>query len=119
MKAMYRTLGLAGLFVAFAWAASAAQIQGVLMDKMCSLKAEKGGQTAAASHERSCALAEACQKSGYGVFTTDNKYLTFDAAGNQKALAVLKASKQADNLKVTVEGDVQGGTIKVASLKLQ
>jgi hypothetical protein len=58
-----------------------------------------------------------CQQSGYGVFTEDNKFLVFDTAGNTKALAALKKSKK-DDLKVTVTGDVQGDTIKVASLKL-
>jgi hypothetical protein len=60
----------------------------------------------------------ACQQSGYGVFTADNKYLTFDDSGNTKAIAALKKSKKKDDLKVTVTGDVQGDTIKVSSLKL-
>jgi hypothetical protein len=59
-----------------------------------------------------------CQQSGYGVYTADNKYLTFDDAGNTKAIAALKKSKKKDDLKVTVTGDVQGDTIKVANLKL-
>jgi hypothetical protein len=43
--------------------------------------------------------------------------LKFDASGNRKALAMLRASKKDDDLKVEVTGDVQGDTIKVASLK--
>jgi hypothetical protein len=119
MEAMYRTLGLAGLLAAFACAGSAAQVKGVLMDKMCSMEAAKKGQTFATSHDTKCALDAACQKSGYGVFTSDNKFLALDAAGNAKAAAALKATKKTDNLMVTVEGDVQGDTIKVSSLKLQ
>jgi hypothetical protein len=119
MKAMYRTLGLAGLLAAFASAGSAAQVQGVLMDKMCSMEAVKQGQKFAASHDTKCALDSACQKSGYGVFTADNRFLTLDAAGNAKAAAALKMTKKTDNLKVTVEGDVKGDTIKVSSLKLE
>ena len=99
--------------------ASAASVQGVLMDKMCSMEAAKKGQKFAASHDTKCALDEACQKSGYGVFTADNKFLALDAAGNVKAAAALKATKKTDNLTVIVEGDVQGDTIKVSSLKLQ
>ena len=56
---------------------------------------------------------------GYGVFTADNKYLVFDAAGNEQAAAALKSSKKKDNLKVKVSGEVTGETIKVASLTLQ
>jgi hypothetical protein len=99
--------------------ASAAQVNGVLMDKMCSSKAVSGGQKAASSHDRDCATSPACEKSGYGVYTSDGKWLTFDDAGNKKAIAALKASKKADDLKVTVMGDVSGDSIKVASLKLQ
>jgi hypothetical protein len=119
MKAIYRTLGLAGVLAAFAGSASAAQIQGVLMDKMCSADAAKKGQKFAVSHDTKCALEAPCQKTGYGVFTVDNKFLVLDAGGNAKAVAALKATKKTDNLQVTVEGDVQGDTIKVSSLKLQ
>jgi hypothetical protein len=45
--------------------------------------------------------------------------LSFDAAGNEQAVAALKSSKKKDNLKVKVSGEVDGDTIKVASLKLQ
>ena len=82
MEAMYRTLGLAGLLAALACLGSAAQVQGVLMDKMCSAEAAKKGQKFAASHDTKCALDAACQKSGYGVFRADNKLLALDAAGN-------------------------------------
>ena len=59
-----------------------------------------------------------CEKSGYGVFTYDQKFLAFDEAGNRKALALLKASRQPDDLKVEVTGEIRNDTIKVASLKL-
>jgi hypothetical protein len=118
MHAMCRTLGLAGLLASFAGVGSAAQVKGVLMDKMCSVEAAKKGQKFAASHDTKCALDNACQKSGYGVFTADDKFLVLDAAGNAKAAAALKTTKKTDNLLVTVEGDVEGDTIKVSSLKL-
>jgi hypothetical protein len=119
MRTVSRSLALASLLVACSLAASAAQVTGVLMDKMCSATAAKQGQTFAASHDTKCALEASCQKTGYGVFTADNKFILLDAAGNKQAVAVLKATKKADHLNVTVEGDVQGDTIKVASLKLQ
>ncbi len=110
-------LSMAGLFLGLAWTASAAEIQGVLMDKMCSSNALKD-PAFASKHDTKCALQPPCTASGYGVFTSDNKFLTFDKAGNAKALAALKATKKTDNLMVTVNGDVSGSTIKVASLKL-
>jgi hypothetical protein len=115
------------LLASFAAVASAAQVQGILIDEMCSSKAEvrivsgprlEGGMIVAEAHTRDCALMPACQKSGYGVFTYDNKFLKFDEAGSRKALAALKASKKEDDLKVEVTGEIQGDTIKVVSLKL-
>jgi hypothetical protein len=104
-----------------------AQIQGILIDQTCSSKAEvhivagprlEGGMIVAEAHTRQCALMPECQKSGYGVFTYENKFLKFDEAGSRKALAILRASKKEDNLKVEVTGEVQGDMVKVASLKL-
>ena len=118
MNAKYRMLELAGLLAVFTGLGSAAQVHGILMDKMCSMEAAKQGQKFAASHDTKCALDSACQKSGYGVFTADNKFLALDGAGNAKAAAALKMTKKTDNLKVTVEGDVKGDSITVSSLKL-
>ena len=109
---LFLLTGLAGLL-------SAAEVEGVLMDKMCSMKAVKDGQKAATMHTRQCAMMPDCEKSGYGVFTPDGKYLVFDAAGNAQAVKALKSSKKKDNLKVKVSGEVTGDTIKVASLTLQ
>lgn len=112
--------------LACAAAAPAAQVQGMLIDQMCSSKAEvrivsgprlEGGMIVAEAHTRECALMPACQKSGYGVFTYDNKFLKFDEAGSRKALALLRASKKEDYLKVEVTGEIQGDSIKVASIK--
>jgi hypothetical protein len=121
------SLCVPALLASFAAVASAAQVQGILIDEMCSSKAEvrivsgprlEGGMIVAEAHTRQCALMPACEKSGYGVFTYDNKFLKFDPAGSRKALAALKASKKEDDLKVEVTGEIQGDMIKVASLKL-
>jgi hypothetical protein len=116
---LHRSLTRLFLLTCLAGVLSAAEVEGVLMDKMCSMKAAKEGQKAAAMHTRQCAMMPDCEKSGYGVFTTDNKYLVFDAAGNEQAAAALKSSKRKDNLKVKVSGEVDGDTIRVVSLKLQ
>ena len=73
MNRFYKSLMLTAVFAAFASFASAAEVQGVLMDKACSTKAVQGGQAVADAHTRQCALAPACQKSGYGVYTSDGK----------------------------------------------
>lgn len=120
-------LSIVGLLAGFTTFASAADIRGILMDQKCSSQAQvrlvpggrlMGGLVVAEAHTKQCALMPECQKSGYGVFTYDEKFLTFDAAGNRKAIALLKTAKQLDNLEVEVTGDVQGDTIKVENLKL-
>ena len=106
--------------------AGPAPIKGILIDKKCSAGAEvrvlstgiEGGLVVAEAHTRECALMPACQKSGYGVFTYDNKFLAFDEAGNRQALAAIKSSKKLGNLEVEVTGEIKGDTIKVASLKM-
>ena len=124
---MFVRLCVPALLAGFAAVASAAQVQGILIDQMCSSKAEvrivsgprlEGGMIVAEAHTKQCALMPECQKSGYGIFTYENKYLKFDEAGSRKALAALRASKKEDDLKVEVTGEIQGDTIKVATLKL-
>lgn len=97
-----------------------------MIDKMCSYKGEsrvapgpriEGGILAIYPHTRQCALMPDCQKSGYGVFTYGQKFLAFDEAGNKKALAFFKESKKEDDFRVEVTGQIQGDTIKVASIQ--
>jgi hypothetical protein len=116
-----------GMLAGFAMAASGAQIKGVLLDKAFSSKAEirlapgprlEGGMIVAEAHTREDAMKPESQKSGYGVFTSDNKFYAFDEAGNRMALEALKASKKLDDLEVEVSGEIQGDKIKVVSLKL-
>lgn len=127
---LWRNLTFGCLFaciVAVAGAPTAeTKLDGVLIDRACSEKAEtrivngslQGGIIAAYNHTRKCALMPACQKSGYGIVPYENsKFLSFDEAGNRKALALLKESKKEDDLRVEVTGVVQGDKIKVTSIK--
>jgi hypothetical protein len=125
MKTLLRSIVVVGTF---AMVAHAEEIKGILMDQMCSGKADLrisgatgllvGGRIVAEAHTRECLLMPECQKSGYGVYTSDNKFLKFDEAGNRKALAAIKASSKLDDFEVEVTGEVKGDTIKVASLKV-
>ena len=127
MARFLRNLCLFGLMPGLvATAAGPSTVKGVIIDKLCSSKAEvrvlptgiEGGMIVAEAHTRECALMPSCQKSGYGVFTWDQKFLSFDAAGNRKALEAIKASKKLDDFEVEVTGVIEGDTIKVESLKL-
>ena len=83
-----------------------------VVDVMCSKKAAANPD----AHTRACALQ--CAGSGYGIITSDGKFLKFDSDGNAKIAEELKASKKADHLRVNVSGDVEGDTLKVASVTL-
>ncbi len=120
--------GLCGFALAAPPADVAPDIKGVLMDQMCSGKADLrisgatstlvGGRIVAEAHTKECLLKPACEKSGYGVYTDDNKFLKFDAAGNRKALTAIKASAKLDDFAVEVTGEVKDDTIRVAALKI-
>lgn len=128
MKNLSQFLLAPGLVFAFATLAPAADIKGVLMDQMCSGKADLrisgatgtlvGGRIVAEAHTRECLVMPQCEKSGYGVYTSDNKFLKFDEAGSRKALAAIKASTKLDDFEVEVTGEVKDDTIKVATLKI-
>jgi len=125
MKMLLRSLIVVG---SFAIVAHAEEIKGILIDEKCSGKADLrisgatgllvGGRIVAESHTRECLLMPECQKSGYGVYTSDNKFLKFDEAGNRKALAAIRASTKLDDFEVEITGEVKGDTIKVVSLKV-
>ena len=109
--------------------ASAATVEGVIVDKTCSPKMELrivspgnsmvGGMVAAEAHTKECLLMAECQKSGYGLYTQDNKFYAFDAEGSRKALALIKASAKLVDFEVEITGEVSGDTLKVTAMKLK
>lgn len=80
---------------------------------MCALKVKDQPD----GHTKACALQ--CAKGGFGVVVEDGTILKLDEEGNSKAITALKASNKADHLRVTVEGQRHGDTIKVSRLRLQ
>jgi hypothetical protein len=89
---------------------SAATWTGTLMDSNC-----KGKDPA--THTKQCAMS--CAKSGFGLVGSDGKFIKFDEAGNAKALAALKATNKASDLKATVTGELKDGVIRVESVEIQ
>jgi len=85
-----------------------------ILDVMCSKDRKVAANPDA--HTKECALE--CKGAGFGIVTSDHKFLKFDSAGNERVLAQLKNSKKQDHLRVDVSGDVQGDTLKVKSIRL-
>lgn len=111
MKKIASFLIMLGLGVVPAFAATSFHNVS-LVDVGCSKKAAANPD----AHTRSCALM--CAKSGYGILTSDNHFLKFDANGNKEVLQELKASHEKDHLRVNVNGEVKGDTLQVTSVKL-
>jgi hypothetical protein len=68
------------------------------------------------AHTKECAMK--CAKGGFGIYTSDGKFLKFDEAGNQKMMDALGKTSKNDHLHVNVKGELSGDTIKVESLSL-
>lgn len=83
-----------------------------VIDTMCLSKVKSDPD----KHQMKCLLQ--CEMSGYGIIDSDGNYLKFDDVGNEKLLAALKNSDKTDHIRVTVEGEKSGDTIKVTSLSL-
>jgi len=112
MKKLAATLVVLGLATLPALAANESYKDVSVIDANCSKKAAADPD----AHTRSCALQ--CAMSGYGILTADKKFIKFDDAGNKKVEEALKASTKKDHLRADVSGDLQGDTLKVASIKL-
>ena len=92
-------------------------LTGYLIDNACAdgHSSDKAFATWVKTHGTSCAMMDACEKSGYAVFADDKLY-KFDDAGNASAEALLKATKSKKGLHVKAEGTVDGDTLKVTKL---
>lgn len=90
-------------------------ITGNLMDNACAESAKDLGAKAK-NHSTSCALMDGCEKTGYAVYATDNKLYKLDDKGNDSAADLLKNTKTKNGVKVSVEGTLNGNTIKVTKL---
>ena len=56
-----------------------------------------------------------CEKSGYAIYA-DGKLYKLDDAGNKKAVELYKSTKAERGLQVSIEGDVEGDSVKVKSM---
>lgn len=114
---MFKTFLLAAVvFAALAFApaqekkAGTTKITGYLIDNVCAEASQGGEEEEAEGHMVSCALMEACQKSGYAVISEGKTY-KLDEKGNKLALKVLRDTRVKQGLSVTVIGALDGDTL--------
>lgn len=66
-------------------------------------------------HTTACLLR--CAGSGYGILD-HGAWIPLDPAGNEKAVAALKATHRKDHIRVNVTGDRKGDVLHVSSLEI-
>lgn len=114
-------LGIPLVIVAFAASMSAQaeqKLSGHLVDTVCAVNHFKEPGYAE-KHENACNLHDSCIKSGYSLMTADRRVLKFDSKGAEQALALVKSTQKAKDVKVTVVGKVNGDMLTVRSITLQ
>ena len=97
---------------------AAENVEGYLVDKMCSGKITEKGVGAAKTHTKMCALMPDCKAGGFGVVTGEGEFLKFDGQGDKLALKALEGTDKKDNISVKVDGKVKGDNIAVKGLSL-
>ena len=92
------------------------KLTGYLIDNACSARANtEGGADKVKNHTVKCAMMPNCEKSGYALYA-DGKLYKLDEAGNKKAVEIYKSTKADKGVQVTIEGDVEGESLKVKSM---
>ena len=118
MKRFTSLLFVLALFVAMPL--TAASVDGILMDNMCSSSKFAGkGFDAAKMHTKDCALMGPCKASGFAIIQQDGSVVKLDAKGNELAIAALEATSKKDDLQVSADGKVENGVLATTKLKLK
>lgn len=95
---------------------AAADIQGVLADWNCVMPMIKEGREKVLKNNHDCSMRTNYSREAYGLITTDKKFYKLDDAGRAWALKLLKNTPDKDNLKVVVNGDIDGNLIHVRNM---
>jgi hypothetical protein len=111
-----RKAAAAVLVLAMNGAAFADKIQGVIADWNCVQPMVRDGRAKTFKRDHSCSLGENYSREAYGVITADKKVYKLDDAGRAWVLRLLKGTADKDNLRVIVDGDIDGGTIHVRNM---
>ena len=109
---------LAFAFVLYAQGAKTVKVEGYIMDNACAaghVKDANFGEKVK-NHRTSCGLSPNCAESGYVVYTADAKLYKLDEAGNKSAEELLKDTDTKMGVQVSVEGTIDGDTIKVTKI---
>ncbi len=110
---MREVAGLFALFLLFSGISQATDIQGVVTDWKCTESMVRNGREKTLKQDRGCSLVKNPDRSEYGIITDSKKFYRLDAEGNKKVKLLLNDSHDKDNLRVIVNGMLDGNLIKV------
>jgi hypothetical protein len=113
---MRKTALLTLLAAASPYIGCAAQVQGVITDWNCTKRMVQDGRDRVLKRNHSCLLAPNYSRPAYGIITDDKRYYQLDDAGRAWALKLLKDTRDKDNLRVIVDGDIDGELIHVRNM---
>ena len=83
-----------------------------LVDGMCLSKVKADPD----KHTKKCLMQ--CASDGLGILDKDGNFLKLDSAGSDQVIALLNKTDKTDHLRLDVQGERNGDTIKVASVSL-
>ena len=115
-KLFLKRLGMGCLAVSLAGALHAEQVQGVVVDWNCVKPFVKNGRENTLRNNHNCSMMKNYNRDAYGLITSDKKFFRLDDPGNAKIKQLLKDTPDKDDLKVVVNGDLQGNTLKIVTI---
>jgi hypothetical protein len=96
----------------------ATELQGVLTDWNCTQDMVRQGREKVLKNRAACRLDNNPQRAAYGLITDSKKFYKIDPKNNDRVLQILNDSPSKDNLKVVINGDVQGDTVTIKTISL-
>ena len=99
-------------------AARATDVQGVITDWNCTETMVRNGREKTLRQNRDCSMMKNYKRPAYGLITDERKFYRLDDPGNKHILQLLQDTRDKDNLKVIVTGDVEGDTLHVKTISM-
>ncbi|HEU4390097.1 MAG TPA: hypothetical protein VFV34_20005 [Blastocatellia bacterium] len=116
MKRLSLAISVLALVGGLVYGSNMASFKGYLVDNMCAAGMKDNAEKAK-GHKKSCATSAGCAKSGYALVTDDGKVYKLDEEGSKKAAEVFKNTKSETSPTVSIEGTLDGTTLKVTKLE--
>jgi hypothetical protein len=92
-------------------------VTGILIDNACRLEGMTRGSLV--KHDKGCLQMGECAKSGYAIWTDDDKIFVLDAKSNVLARAEIRKASRQTNLRVSATGISKGEAFVASALTVE